>query len=134
MQFIQYKLSPGLGTAIELGYGTDIFGRPLPKGIQTLRSTLTGGFLREQRPKAGKPYYGGWEYTASHIPIFLSGPARDIYDQMRAQGLSQMKSDMILRAAILTAAEFAGFGAHYERPHRAPATRGKTQFHGAITP
>jgi hypothetical protein len=133
-QFIEYKLSPGVTTAVELGYGTDIFGRPLPKGIQELRhaASLTG--LHQASPRTGKPYYSGWEYTATHIPIFLSGPARDIYDRMRAQGLSQPKADMILHAAILTAAEFAGFGSHYERPaHIAPAKRGKTQFHGTVT-
>lgn len=133
-QFIQYKLSPGVSTAVELGYGTDIFGRPLPKGVQTLRNMTTLGGLHQATPRTGKPYYSGWEYTATHIPIFLSGPARDIYERMRAQGLSQPKSDMILHAAILTAAEFAGFGSHYERPPHTAPKRGKTKFHGAVTP
>jgi hypothetical protein len=95
---------------------------------------LTGGLLRAQQPRARKPYYTGWEYTATHIPIFLSGPARDVYDRMREQGLSQPKSDMLVHAAILTAAEFAGFGSHYEKPARQAPTRGKTKFHGMAVP
>ncbi len=113
-QFALYKISPGISTVGELAYGRDIFGRPLPKSIQAVRHAATLGFLQKQEGRVGKPQYSNLEYASTHFPIFLTGPARDIYENLRDHGLDHPTAKMIMHAAFLTAGEFAGFGGYPE--------------------
>ena len=113
-RFALYKISPGIGTAAELAGGVDLFGRPLPKQIQTLRNKASLGFLPEQKAQVGKPQYTGPEYAWTHAPIFLTGPARDVYDSMRARGMSEPDAKALVHAAMLTALEFTGIGGYQQ--------------------
>jgi len=129
--YVTTKISPGIEFAGELFYGTDVYGRPLPPGIQKARGLLG------QPPRVGTPFkeqYTWKEYlTTQHIPIFLTGAARDIYEEMKQRGLSEADAKIILHAAILTAGEFFGFGAGREpRPSEAPTRRGHKAYHGGL--
>jgi hypothetical protein len=127
-RFGLYKMAPGLLTAVELGYGADLFGRPLPRQYQQLRGAVG---IPERMAKPGKPAYTIFEYLWSHAPIFLDGPARDVYDDMRARGMSEPDARAMVHAAVLTALEFTGLGAYHEQPPTAPAKKGKP-YKGAI--
>lgn len=107
-----YKLDPNIGTGIEFALGTDLFGRPLPKQVSWLREKVTGMEPRQERP--GKEQYSLPEYAWTHAPIFLDGPARGVYDDMRARGMSEPDAQALMHAAFLTALEFAGFGGYSE--------------------
>lgn len=119
---LQYKMSPGYATDMELAAGTDIFGRPLPEAVQQARMALG---MERRYPRAGKPQYTLPEYLLTHSPIFMTGAARDVYESMREQGMSEPDAQAIVSAAILTAAEFAGFGGYRERPSIQQPTRSK---------
>lgn len=113
-QVALYKGSPGFQTIGELAAGEDMFGRPLPEFIQKARGMVG---LPKRYPTAGKPQMSLAEYTSTHLPIFLTGGAREIYDSMRQRGLSPTDSEVLLNASLITAMEFAGFGGYHEEPH-----------------
>lgn len=113
-QVALYKGSPGFQTVGEVAAGTDMFGRPLPPFIQQARGMVG---LPKRYPRAGKPQMSLAEYSTTHLPIFLTGGAREIWDSMRQRGLSPTDSEVLLNAALITAMEFAGFGGYHEGSH-----------------
>ncbi len=112
-QFGEYKINPNIQVPTEFLAGQDLFGRPLPEGIQNVRKSF-GMQAPEESPL--KPQYSGWEYTAQKGPIFIGGAARDMYEDLRERGLPAPDALTLARGALIASGEFAGFGAYRERP------------------
>lgn len=124
-RFAQYKVAPGFGTLGELGYGRDLFGRPLPPPVQTARAAIG---LTPQEGTARKPQYTTGEYLFSKGPIFIGGGARDIYESLREHGASDELATDILRGAAISLGEFTGFGAYKETAQpSASRSRGRSR-------
>lgn len=114
-RFAQYKVAPGPGVIGELGYGRDLFGRPLPPPVQAARKAIG---LTPQVGTPKKPQYTTPEYLLEKGPIFIGGGAREIYESLREHGASDQLAMDILRGAAVSAGEFLGFGAYKETPKR----------------
>jgi hypothetical protein len=80
--------------AKEFATGEDFQGRKMPWSSDT-------------DPKH-KPRISWTEYASSHAPIPLSGGVREMYDSMRARGMSEPDTAAILRGLAAFGAELTG--------------------------
>ncbi len=95
LQYARGKAAPIIGLEEELRTGHDFMGRPLP-------------WSGDKGDKKHEPLSWG-QYAWSHAPIPLSGAAKYVYDQLRAQGASVTDASMWMRAAMVAGASaFAG--------------------------
>lgn len=101
-QYGMAKLTPTIQRGLEVGFGQDWQGRPLPwskdKGTPT-KPRLTYG-----------------EYAGDIGPIPLSGPIGYVYDQIRNTGATELHATQIIKALIITGLGLPGLHAREEKP------------------
>ena len=92
------KLTPTIQRAMEIGFGENWLGRPLPwsqeKGTKS-RPTMTYG-----------------EYAGSVGPIPLEGPIGFVYDHLRKSGASAADSNAIVKALVIGGLGLPGLHVH----------------------
>jgi len=106
-QYGMAKLTPTIQRGLEVGFGQDWQGRPLPwsKDAGT-----------EKKPRLT---YG--EYAADIGPIPLSGPIGYVYDQLKGSGASPLQSSQIVKALIIGGLGAPGFHVRAENPPKPPS-------------
>ena len=95
-KYAQYKLDPDYQALFEGWTGKDLFGRPLP--------------WSKDEGSEKYPKYTWKEYGLEKGPIPLGGAAREIYDQMRSEGVSAVDTTMILKGLAAFANEVSPVG------------------------
>ncbi|MGI8821212.1 MAG: hypothetical protein ACR2ID_10155 [Chthoniobacterales bacterium] len=83
-KYAQYKINPTIQLGTELAMGEDAFGRPTPWSGNP--GTLS------------KPQFTPTEYALTKGPIYLGGATREIYDELRQQGMAPRDITSLLRA------------------------------------
>lgn len=94
-QYGMAKLTPTIQRGLEVGFGQDWQGRPLPWSKE------------EGTKKRPKLTYG--EYAADIGPIPLSGPIGYVYDQIKKTGASSLEASQIVKALIIGGLGLPGF-------------------------
>lgn len=94
-QYGMGKLTPTIQRGLEVGFGQDWAGRPLPWSSE------------EGTPSKPKLTYG--EYAADIGPIPLSGPIGYVYDQLKQSGASSLDASQITKALIIGGLGAPGF-------------------------
>jgi len=102
-QYLMSKAHPAISTGVELATGHGFPNRPLP-WVQEKTKTPYGA----PNIPALKPIHGWDEYLLSHGPIFLEGPVKYVYDQLRKRGASALDSTTFIKSLILESVGFTG--------------------------
>jgi hypothetical protein len=105
-QYGTAKFTPAISKSIEIGYGQNWQGRPLP--------------WNNQKTSASKPQLSWGEYAASIGPIPLQGPIGYFYDHMKKSGASPMDAMTITKGLIIS-----GLGATGLHVKEEPAKKGQ---------
>jgi hypothetical protein len=93
-QQAEYKVSPTVGTALELVRGTDLFGRPVP---WSKKAFGTGKFGPREYVDPTKPRYTYPEYILQHGPIFWNEAVREFYAGLRGHNIDPTSAQQIIR-------------------------------------
>lgn len=94
-QYAMGKLTPTIGHSLELGFGQDWMGRPLP--------------WSKDEGTANKPRMTYGEFAASIGPIPAEGPIGYVYDKLREGGTSALDATAITKALIIGGLGAPGF-------------------------
>lgn len=113
-KFLVGKENPLLGLAWEAALGEQPFsGRPLPEGIPSAKSVITG---KPSQPSEFRPRMTYSELAGSHLPIFASNYVAELHDGMREAGLSYPHAKELIRALVV--GTIAGpTGLHVHKTH-----------------
>lgn len=113
-RFLIGKENPLLGWAWEAALGEQAFsGRPLPEGIPSVKSVVTG---KPAKPTKSQPRLTYSELAASKLPIFATNYVSELYDGMREAGLTHPDAKTLIRALVV--GTIAGpTGLHIHKAH-----------------
>lgn len=112
-QYGMGKLAPTIERGLEVGFGQNWMGRPLP---------WSGEPGTERLPKMS---YG--EYAGEIGPIPLSGPIGYVYDQLKQGGASVLDATAITKALIITGLGAPGIHVREDFPPKAVPTKTPVQ-------
>lgn len=118
-RFLIGKENPLLGLAWEVALGEQAFsGRPLPEGIPSVKSVITG---KASKPSKFRPRMTYSELAGSKLPIFASNYVAELHDGMREAGLSYPHTKELIRALVV--GTIAGpTGLHVHKTHEKSET------------
>lgn len=114
-QYARGKLAPFPSELVDLITGRDYTGRPLPTSTETVK---------------GKEPVGWTEYLLSRGPIPLAGGTREIYTDLRNNGMSALQVTDLLKGLAITASELTGakVGAEQQPPKPSGRSRRTTRL------
>ena len=93
-QQAEYKVSPTVGTTIEVARGQDLFGRPVPWSGKAFG---TGQAFGKQYVDPTKPRYTYPEYVLQHGPIFWNEAVREFYAGLREHNVDPTSAQQIIK-------------------------------------